>query len=590
MTATDSTLSSAPSQTETINPAEVDHFAVSTSLASPDMAGSIGTVTVTAVDVYNNPVSSGPSLYRGTVDLTSSDGHAMGLPAPYTFTTADAGTHTFVGVALATAGSQTFTATDATESHVQGTSTQVQVVPTAASQLAFVAPPPSLTAGAASGVITVQLEDEYGNPVERGQQRSGCQPELDIDRRCFSHPGSSTAITDVTIIAGSSTAGFTYADTVAASPKITAVSTGLSPATLTETVSPAKAVSFRISTSFDSPDQAGTTGTVTVTALDAFNNPVSSGPNLYLGSVDLASSDPQVAGLPDSYSFTAADIGAHSFTGVSLKTAGNQTFTAADTKDGDLVGTSSSINVIAATATQLVVTTPPPSEVTAGQSFTLVITAEDGFGNVDSSFEGDVTITLPDDPSFTSTVQAKDGIATFTGLTLGRTSSGGSIQATGGGLSPASAPPIVVHAVQTAPLPQAPTIVGEQAVMSRKTNKKGKPIGKPLLMGFVLQYSTAMNAQTAGSTANYSVSYATVKHIKKKSITTLKSVPFNASYDPIKHSVTLTISGKQKFAKGGEITVNYSTAGGVSSSDGVALPANDGMFTILPKASSVAPG
>ena len=63
-------------------------------------------VTVTAYDAYGN-VATG---YTGTVTFTSSDGQAA-LPASYTFTAADAGTHTF-SVTLETAGTQSITATD----------------------------------------------------------------------------------------------------------------------------------------------------------------------------------------------------------------------------------------------------------------------------------------------------------------------------------------------------------------------------------------------------------------------------------------------------------------------------------------------
>ena len=39
----------------------------------------------------------------------------------------------------------------------------------------------------------------------------------------------------------------------------------------------------------------------------------------------------------------------------------------------------------------------------------------------------------------------------------------------------------------------------------RKTNKKGKPVGKPMIVGFALEYSTAMNPATAGLATNYQV-------------------------------------------------------------------------------------
>jgi hypothetical protein len=69
-------------------------------------AGVPFTVTVTLLDAYGN-VATG---YVGTVHFSSSDTLA-GLPADYTFTADDAGTHSF-SATLWTVGSQDFTATD----------------------------------------------------------------------------------------------------------------------------------------------------------------------------------------------------------------------------------------------------------------------------------------------------------------------------------------------------------------------------------------------------------------------------------------------------------------------------------------------
>jgi hypothetical protein len=49
--------------------------------------------------------------YTGTVHFTSSDPGAA-LPADYTFTAADAGSHTFSGVTLVTVGEQTVLVVD----------------------------------------------------------------------------------------------------------------------------------------------------------------------------------------------------------------------------------------------------------------------------------------------------------------------------------------------------------------------------------------------------------------------------------------------------------------------------------------------
>ena len=90
---------------------------------------------------------------------------------------------------------------------------------------------------------------------------------------------------------------------------------------------------------------------------------------------------------------------------------------------GSLRGLSSIAGAIAPAdaATQLVVTTPPPSSVVAGNPFGMVVTAEDASGNVDTSYNGSVTLTVDDGYQpldGTTTVNAVKGVATFSGLTL----------------------------------------------------------------------------------------------------------------------------------------------------------------------------
>jgi hypothetical protein len=72
---------------------------------------------VTATDAYGNRVPS----YRGTVHFTSSDAAAK-VPADYTFTAADNGTHVFSGtVILRTAGTQRVRARDTVTATITGT-------------------------------------------------------------------------------------------------------------------------------------------------------------------------------------------------------------------------------------------------------------------------------------------------------------------------------------------------------------------------------------------------------------------------------------------------------------------------------------
>jgi hypothetical protein len=80
-------------------------------------AGKSFTITVTAKTSSNQL----DAFYTGTVHFKSSDGSAV-LPADYTFTLRDTGSHTFT-VTLNTTGSQTITTTDTHTSSITGKAT-----------------------------------------------------------------------------------------------------------------------------------------------------------------------------------------------------------------------------------------------------------------------------------------------------------------------------------------------------------------------------------------------------------------------------------------------------------------------------------
>jgi hypothetical protein len=346
-------------------------------------------------------------------------------------------------------------------------------------------------------------------------------------------------------------------------------------------VSPAPADHFDVTTSFVNPDVAGTSGTVTITARDHYGNIAGTGPNTYEGTVNLATTDSQAAGLPSSHAFSVRDAGSYTFPVVILKSAGDQVITAIDSAISTLGG-SSRVRVTAAAATQLIITTGPPDSVSPGQGFPMLIAAEDPFHNVDLNFGGNVTISLSNHPKFATTIQATNGIATFASLTLEAADNGGTIEAVSTGLKSASSPPIMVV--------PAPTIINEKPVYSQNTNKKGKLVGKRVFQGFELDYSTAMNSFSAGNHANYTVTYTTMQKVKKKRTPVQLSASFNATYNPSNNSVKLTITGKQNFVMGGQITVKALPPTGVKSVAGAFLDPNSTHFTILPNHQRVRPG
>jgi hypothetical protein len=89
----------------TVNAAAASKFIITA--PSSVTAGVHFNLTLTVEDAYGNVVTG----YTGTVHFVSSDNRAT-LPANYTFTAADKGVHTFVGLVLRKRGKQTITITD----------------------------------------------------------------------------------------------------------------------------------------------------------------------------------------------------------------------------------------------------------------------------------------------------------------------------------------------------------------------------------------------------------------------------------------------------------------------------------------------
>ena len=127
-----------------------------TGVPTTTTAGTAEKFTVTAVGSTGRTDTS----YTGTVHFTSTDGHAV-LPANYNFTTANHGTDTFT-VTLETAGTQSLTATDTSNSTTTGSETGIAVQAAAASSLTISGFPAAVNAGSPTN-LTVTAYDSYGN-------------------------------------------------------------------------------------------------------------------------------------------------------------------------------------------------------------------------------------------------------------------------------------------------------------------------------------------------------------------------------------------------------------------------------------------
>ena len=193
---------------------------------------------------------------------------------------------------------------------------------------------------------------------------------------------------------------------------------------------------------------------LTVTAEDGSGNIATT----YTGPVTLVlSGGTSGAVLGGTVTGTAAN-GVAAFTGLTINTAGTG-YTLTASSSTLTSATISVINVTPATvtATKLVDTTQPPASVTANAPFGLTVTAEDGSGNIATTYTGPVTLALSGGTSGavlggTVTGTAVNGVATFTGLTINTAGTGYTLTASS---SPLTSVPVTVTVVNTVVTPTA---------------------------------------------------------------------------------------------------------------------------------------
>ena len=179
-------------------------------------------------------------------------------------------------------------------------------------------------------------------------------------------------------------------------------------------VSPTAASKFN----FVSPPVGVTANTpfsLTINALDSSNNLFPG----YLGTVHF-SSDDSAAILPANYTFTAADQGSHTFTGIQLATLGSHTIAVTDVFTPSITGTTPiQVSVVAIDHFQI---TNAPTNVLTGQAFVMTITAVDASNVAVPGYRGavhfastDANAALPADYTFTA---ADSGAHTFSNVAL----------------------------------------------------------------------------------------------------------------------------------------------------------------------------
>src|SRR5207244_3389419 len=253
---------------------------------------------------------------------------------------------------------------------------------------------------------------------------------------------------------------------------------------------------------------------VQVTALDPAGNPVPS----FTGSVTVAlGSNPGGSTLSGTTTVAAVN-GVATFVDLSLnKTSTGYWLTAT----GLNTATSSSFNVTAGVATQLVFGTEPGTTVANHQITPAVkVRALDAFGNVATGFTDAVAVALGSNPgsatlSGTTTVAAVGGVATFVDLSLNKTGTGYTLTASASGFTPGTSTTFDITpgtATQLAFIVQPSNTVASATISPAVQVTALDPAGNPV-PGFTGSVTVALGSNPGGSTLGGTTTVAAVNGV-----------------------------------------------------------------------------
>jgi hypothetical protein len=476
-------------------------------LAQPASSVTAGTpfgFVVEAEDQYGNLATS----FNSSVTAALASGPSGGTLGGTVTATANAGVAIFSGLIVDQAGSGYTLQASSTGLTSSVPSSAFTITAAAASQLVITPanePPANVTAGAPFGV-TVTAEDPYGNvattfnssvflalatnPTTRGTLGGILMATASQGQAVF------TGLSLDTATPGSS--GYT----------IKAQSGNLTPVTTTSiTVSPAAAASLVVSIPPPTTMTAGALFGLQISAQDPYGN-LATG---FTGTVMIALQNPGNATLIGGPFTVQATAGVANFTaGITTKTAPS-VYTLLATSTGLTSVTTGPITVIAGPATQLMIpaASEPPSAVAAGQKFSVVVDAEDQYGNVNPNptFDGMVSIAIASGSSTlggTTTVAAVNGVATFNNLTLTQSSSPVTLQVTSPGLTSATTTSITITPPAQLAFSASSVTVDENAGTATITVERSTS-------GY--QGAVSVNVATSGGTAVAGVNYTAVNQV-----------------------------------------------------------------------------
>jgi hypothetical protein len=362
--------------------------------ASTSVTAGIATsaLTITAEDAYNNPVNVGSSTTLTLTDNSaggqfSLDG-STGWAYPGSAVINSGTSNVSVYYRNNTPGTKTLTAHNGSYTDATASVTVNQAV---TNSFYFATAPASGAAGGASTVFTVGAKDASGNVIA-SPASTNIYLYSSGSGGTFSATsgGSYTPALPISISSGSPTASFYYKNNTAAAYTLTASdstptadgSTGIIDATSNYTVNSTTLSKFIFTPASTSVTAGIATSALTITAEDAYNNPVNVGSSTTLALSD-GGSGGQFSLSSSSWSaITAATINSGSSTVTVYyknNTAGNYTLTA---HNGLYTDATTSATVTASTISKLAFSVVPTSGKVGLSSTVYTVQTQDLYGNV----------------------------------------------------------------------------------------------------------------------------------------------------------------------------------------------------------------
>ena len=417
--ATSNGVTSATTATFTVTPPATQLIVTSQPPTTPRSAPTSG-LTITVQDASNDVVPS----FDGDVTIALASGPPNGHLSGGLSVPAASGVASFTGLSLDAAGDYTILVTSSTLT--AATTDDVNVTAGAIAQLATTTEPPLAQTAGVPFPVGVSVEDIYGN-VE-----SSFYGNINIGLVGSTVPlsGALTA----TANQGVATFSGLVIDSAGTGYSLQASEGTLTTTSSTMSVTPAPAIKLVVTNPPPGTMTAGSSFGLTVSAEDAFGNLATTYDDI--ASVALSSA-PAGSTLAGPTAVTAAQ-GVATFAGLALDTVG-----AGDSlqiTSGSLTAKVTGLNVTPGPAAELAVTTQPPATTTAGTAFGLMVSVDDAFGNLATTYSGSVTVALTPGPGRgtlggPTTVTAVGGVAAFTGLVLDTASLNDTLELTATGLT-----------------------------------------------------------------------------------------------------------------------------------------------------------